>query len=303
MSVAISKLSESNCFDGIRRFVEELKTRPDWRNERNVSHSMILYGQAGMFENAIATFEQMDQLGIDRTVRSLNALLFACILAKEYDEVKRIFTEFPKMYNIIPNTETYNHAIEAFCEMGESSLGYSVLAEMVSERCGPNETTFGYLIAGFYKEGKFEDVGKVMKLMEEHGMKPGPSTYNFRIESLCKLGRSFEAKALFDGMLERGVNPNSTTYRNLIHGFCKEGGDYLSALHFSKESMKKDWFPYFTTMKSLVEGLVSISKVEEAKELVAQIKAKFPKTAHLWKETEETLLNNDGTYCGGQIQI
>lgn len=290
-----------------------------------------------MFENAIATFEQMDQLGIDRTVRSLNALLFACILAKEYDEVKRIFTEFPKMYNIIPNTETYNHAIEAFCEMGESSLGYSVLAEMVSERCGPNETTFGYLIAGFYKEGKFEDVGKVMKLMEEHGMKPGPSTYNFRIESLCKLGRSFEAKALFDGMLERGVNPNSTTYRNLIHGFCKEGklddakslfksmgdhgcepdaacyftlisflcqgGDYLSALHFSKESMKKDWFPYFTTMKSLVEGLVSISKVEEAKELVAQIKAKFPKTAHLWKETEETLLNNDGTYCGGQIQI
>jgi len=47
MSVAISKLAQSDCVDGIRRFVEELKTRPGWRNERFVSHSIILYGQAG----------------------------------------------------------------------------------------------------------------------------------------------------------------------------------------------------------------------------------------------------------------
>lgn len=326
MSVAISKLAQSDCFDGIRLLVEELKIRPDWRNERFVSHSIILYGQAGLLKNAIATFEEMGELGIHRTVKSLNALLFACILAKKFDEVKRIFTDFPKMYNIQPDTETYNHVIEAYCELDKSCLGFSVLSEMVSKRCKPNETTFGHLIAGFYKEGKHDDVGKVLKLMEEYGMKPGPSTYNFRIKSLCKLGRSYEAKALLDGMLARGLNPNSTIYLSLIHGFCKEGKfedaknlfntmvkhgcepdadcyytlisflcqgrDYVSALHFSKQSMEKDWVPYFTTMKSLVEGLASISKVEEAKQLVAQIKGRYPKAAHIWKETEEALSNN-----------
>jgi len=285
---------------------------------------------AGLLQNAIATFEEMGKLGIHRTVKSLNAVLFACILAKKFDEVKTIFVDFPKMYNIEPDIETYNYVIEAYCELDQSGLGYSVLSEMVSKRCKPNETTFGHLIAGFYKEGRHDDVGKVLKLMEEYGMKPGPSTYDFRIKSLCKLGRSFEAKALLDGMLERGVKANSITYNSLIHGFCKEGkfedaknlfhsmvkqgcepdadcyytlisflcqsGDYVSALHFSKQSMEKDWVPYFTTMKSLVEGLASVSKVKEAKQLVAQIKGKFPKAAHLWKETEETLSNNTASY-------
>ena len=53
--------------------------------------------------------------------------------------------------------------------------------------------------------------------------------------------------------------------------------------------MEKNWVPNFTTMKSLVEGLVSIAKVDEAKELVAEIKEKFPNNADLWKETEESL--------------
>ncbi|GMH26886.1 hypothetical protein Nepgr_028729 [Nepenthes gracilis] len=322
-SVAISKLSKSNYFEGIRSFLEELKDRPDLRNERFVSHCIVLYGQAGMIQNAIDTFERMGQLGIERTVKSLNALLFACILAKKYDEVSRIFVDFPKTYNISPDIDTYNWVIKAFSESGKSSSGYSIIAEMDRTGCKLNATTFGTLIAGFYKEEKFEDVGKVLNLMEDRGMKPELSTYNIRIHSLCKLRKSFEAKALLDGMLSRGMKPNLVTYCHLIHGFCKEGdleeakklfasmssrgcipdshcyftlvyflcqgGDYDSALKICKESMEKNWVPNFTTMKSLVEGLVSISKVDEAQDLLGQIKEKFPKNAHLWKETEEGL--------------
>ncbi|CAO2823661.1 unnamed protein product [Amaranthus hypochondriacus] len=322
-SLAISKLSESNYFEGIRGFLEELKKRPDLRNERFISHAIVLYGQAGMLQNAIDTFQHMEQLGIGRTAKSLNALLFSSMLAKKYNEVKRIFMDFPKMYNIQPNIDTYNTVIKAFCEAGESSSSYSIVAEMGRKQCKPNNTTFSTMIAGFYKEKKFDDVGKVLELMKEHDMKPGLSIYNTRILSLCKLGRSSEAKALLDGMRERKMKPNSNTYTDLIHGFCKESkledakklyktmvtqgykpsstcyftliyflcnaGDYEAALPIAKESIEKNWVPNFNTMKSLVEGLVSISKVEEAKDLVAQIKEKFPNQADLWKETEEKL--------------
>ncbi|GAB2301096.1 hypothetical protein Dimus_035128 [Dionaea muscipula] len=323
-SVAISKLTESNYYPGIRSFIQELlRDRPDLKNERFVSHSIVLFGQAGMINDAVETFEKMDQLGVHRTVKSLNALLFACILAKKYDEVYRIFVDLSGRYDIRPDLDTYNWVIRAFTEMGSSSSGYLIVEEMASNWCKPNSTTFGTLIDGFYKEEKLEDVGKVLNMMEDHGVKPGLGTYNIRIQSLCKLGKSFEAMALLDGMLSRGMKPNSVTYSHLIHGFCKQGnlveakklfktmesrgckpegncyytliyflcqgGDYETALCICKESMERNFVPNFTTMKSLVHGLVSISKVDEARELIERVKLRFPKAAHLWNEVEQGL--------------
>ncbi|KAJ7946271.1 Pentatricopeptide repeat-containing protein [Quillaja saponaria] len=322
-SVAISKLSESKHFEGIRQFIEELKTRPDLKTERFGSHAIILYGQANMLDHAIRSFKQMDELGIPRSVKSLNALLIACILAKDYEQVNRIFLVFPKSYGIEPNLDTYNTVVKAFCESGSSSSVYSILAEMDRKKVKPNATTFGTFLAGFYKEAKFEDVGKVLKLMEKYGLYPGISTYNIRIQSLCKLKRSSEAKALLDGMFSRGIKPNSVTYCHLIHGFCKEGkleeaknlfkdmvnrgcqpdsncyftlvyflcqgGDFETALQICKESMEKAWVPNFSTMKTLVDGLVRTSKVELAKELIKQIREKVPRNTDRWDEIEAAL--------------
>ncbi|CBI32989.3 unnamed protein product, partial [Vitis vinifera] len=279
--------------------------------------------RAGMLNDAVRTFEQMHQLGVDRTVRSLNALLFSCILAKNYKEANRIFLEFPKTYGIELNLDSYNTVLKAFSESGSSSSGYSILAEMGRKGVKPNATSFGILLAGFYNEEKYEDVGKVLKMMEEYKMQPGISTYNIRIQSLCKLKKSSEAKALLDGILARRMKPNSETYCHLIHGFCKEGnldeakklfkdmvnrgckpdsdcyftlvyflcqgGDFESALRFCKECMEKGWFPNISTMTSLVNGLVSISKVEEARELIGQIKEKFSRNVDKWNEIEAGL--------------
>ncbi|KAB1221839.1 hypothetical protein CJ030_MR2G004011 [Morella rubra] len=320
-SVAVSKLSTGNHFDAIRQLLEEeLKSRPDLKTERFASHAIVLYGQANMLHQAMETFKEMEQMGIHRSVKSLNALLFACLLAKDYKELNRVFLEFPKVYSIEPNLETYNTVVKAFSESGSTSSGYSVLAEMERKSTKPNATTFGNLLAGFYMEEKFEDVGKVLKLMEKHGVQPGIGTYNVRIRSLCKLKKSSEAKALLDGMLSRGMKPNSDTYCHLIHGFSKEGnleeakklfktmvnrgckpdtncyytlvyflcqgGDFETALSISKESMEKGWVPNFGTMKSLVEGLLGISKVEEARELIKQIKEKFTRNLDAWDEIE-----------------
>ncbi|XP_010267684.1 PREDICTED: pentatricopeptide repeat-containing protein At1g61870, mitochondrial [Nelumbo nucifera] len=322
-SIAISKLTESNSFEGIRSFLEELKTRSDLKNERFLSHAIVLYGQAGMLDHAIRTFKQMDEMGIPRSTKSLNALLFACIVAKKHDEVSRIFLEFPRAYGITPDIDTYNTVIKSFCESGSSSSVYSILAEMSRKGCKPNATSFGTLLAGFYKEEKYEDVAEVLELMKKHDVHQGVSTYNIRIQSLCKMKKSPEAKALFDGMLARGMKPNTNTYFHLIYGFCNEGdleeakrlfkdmsrkgcvpqsdcyftliyylcqgGDFDTALQLCKDSLAKNWVPNFTTMKTLVNGLASSSKVEEARELVGQMKERFGKNANMWEEIEEGL--------------
>ncbi|XP_047317157.1 pentatricopeptide repeat-containing protein At1g61870, mitochondrial-like [Impatiens glandulifera] len=326
-SVAISKLAASNYSDGIRSYLEELKTkRPDLRNERFLSHAIVLYGQAGMIESAINTFEHMKDFDVSPSVRSLNALLFSCIVAKKYDEAKRVYLEFPSKHGIERNLITYNTIIKAFCESGSSSSVYSVIAEMDKNNCKPNGTTFGTLLAGFYKEEKYEDVGKVTEMMKTYGVTPGIGVYNNRIQILCKDKRSSEAKALLDGAIGRGLKANNESYGNLIHGFCKEGKldegkkifetmrkngcepdsecyftliyflcrdkDYEFALKITKECIGKNWFPNFTIMKTLVRGLGSVSMVDEAREIVGVLKKRFPSSADVWNEIEqEELLN------------
>ncbi|KAI5656812.1 hypothetical protein M9H77_25605 [Catharanthus roseus] len=320
---AISKLKELNYFNGIRDFLEESKARPDMKSERFISHIIVLYGRAGMVSDAVKTFEEMHEMGIQRSAYTLNALLYSCRLANEFKEMKRIYLEFPSIYGIVPNLDVYNTMIKGFCESGESSAAYSILNEMDRKGIKPNGTTFGTMIQGFYKEEKFEDVGKVLKIMEGHDMRPGIGIYNIRIQSLCKLGRSKEAKALFEGILSRQMKPNNVTYAHLIHGFCREGdfeeakgffkmmvksgiqplsdcyftliyflskgGDFEAALGICKESMSKNWVPNFSTMKMLVEGLASSSMVDEATEIIGQLKQKFPGQGERWAEIEEGL--------------
>lgn len=67
------------------------------------------------------------------------------------------------------------------------------------------------------------------------------------------------------------------------------GGDFEAALSLCKESMEKNWVPSFGIMKSLVNGLAKDSKVEEAKELIAQVKEKFTRNVELWNEVEAAL--------------
>ncbi|KAG9153323.1 hypothetical protein Leryth_018035 [Lithospermum erythrorhizon] len=320
-SKAVNKLKAKNYYHGIRTFIEECKERPDNLSERCVSHFIVLYGQAGLLGDAVETFEGLEKLGIERSVLTLNSLLFACVLARDYGEMKRVYVDLSRKYGIMANLETYNTVIKGFCESRQANAVYSVVAEMERKGVKPNGETYGAMIAGFYKEEKFEDVGKVLEMMRKSGVKPGISIYNVRIQSLCKLKRTKEARALLDGILSRGMSPNWVTYGHLVHGFCKEGNleeamrtfeemkqralvpesdcyftlvyylcegkDFKGALGVYKECMEKKWFPNFSIMRSLVEGLVSISEVDEARQIIGQLKEKFSTNADQWSVIEE----------------
>ncbi|KAK4485090.1 hypothetical protein RD792_007698 [Penstemon davidsonii] len=156
-SKAIFKLRESNYFEGIRGFIKESLARPDARSERFVSHFIVLYGQAGLVKDAVKLFDEMPERGIERNVKTLNSLLFSCILAGEYGEMKRVFADFPRKYGLVPKLDTYNTVLKGFCESGSANSAHSVLAEMERKGIKPNAITFATVIKGFYAEEKFSD--------------------------------------------------------------------------------------------------------------------------------------------------
>uniref|UniRef100_A0A1J3CZ05 Pentatricopeptide repeat-containing protein, mitochondrial n=1 Tax=Noccaea caerulescens TaxID=107243 RepID=A0A1J3CZ05_NOCCA len=323
-SAAVENLAEKKHFAAVTNLLDGfISNRPDLRSERFAAHAIVLYAQANMLDHSLRIFTELEKFEIPRTVKSLNALLFACLVAKDYKEAKRVYIDLPKMYKIEPDLETYNCMIKVFCESRSSSSSYSIIAEMERKGIKPTSLSFGQMIAGFYGEDKNEEVGKVLAMMKDRGVSVGVSTHNIRIQSLCKKKKSAEAKALLDGMLSSGMKPNSVTYTHLIHGFCNQGdfeeakklfkvmvnrgckpdsacyftliyylckgGDFETALSLCKESMEKNWVPSFGIMKSLVNGLAKASKVEEAKELIGQVKDKFTRNVELWNEVEAAL--------------
>ncbi|VVA91002.1 unnamed protein product [Arabis nemorensis] len=323
-SVAVVTLAKEKHFAAVSELLDGfIQNQPNPKSESFAVRAIILYGRANMLDRALQTFHNLEQYEIPRTVKSLNALLFACLMAKDYREAKRIYFETPKIYGIEPDLETYNRMIRILCESGSTSLSYSIVADMERKWIKPTASSFGLMIAGFYKEEKYDDVRKVLRMMKEFGVHVGISTYNIMIQCLCQRKKSAEAKALLCGVMCSRMRPNSATYSHLIHGFCSEEnldeamnlfevmvksgykpdsecyfalmhclckeGDFETGLILCKESMEKNWVPSFSVMKWLVNGLASLSKVEEAKKLIAQVKQRFTRNADLWNEVEAEL--------------
>jgi hypothetical protein len=80
--------SPAKNYDTLRQFLDKLlQSRSDLQNERFVSHAIVLYGQANMMNQALDTFKFMrENLNIVASVKSLNTLLLAAILAKNHKE-------------------------------------------------------------------------------------------------------------------------------------------------------------------------------------------------------------------------
>ncbi|KAJ1270194.1 hypothetical protein BS78_06G035800 [Paspalum vaginatum] len=309
LSLAASKLSSAP--DTLRELASTFLT------PTHASHAIVLFGQAGHLPDAISTFQSSP------ATRSLNALIFACIVSGNHMEAAHIFHTFPDSHGVKVDTETFNIIIKSFSESGTTRSFYSVFDEMCKKGLKPNATTFTNALAGFYKEERFDDVEKVVDLVKQHGCGKFLSVYNVRVKNLCKLGRSGEAMALVDEMVRKGTKPSWLTYHHLIHGFCKEGdfeeakrlykemgrkgvvgslifcsvfirylcsgGDFDTALGIYHEIAAKDWMPCFSTMMMLVNGLAGSSRIDEAKAIIDKMKEKFPNKIEGWKEVEEAL--------------
>ncbi|XP_078179831.1 pentatricopeptide repeat 336 [Carex rostrata] len=310
-SMAVNRLSSSQSIKPLRSLISSLLL-PYYP-----PHAIVLFGQGGLLEDAISTFKSHP------STPSLNSLLLACIISKRHSEIPRIYSEFPKSYNVTPDLDTYHTVIKSFCESGTSRSFYSMLDEMLQRGVKPNRAIFSTALSGFYKEEKFDDVKTVLQLMTKHKCGPGLTVYNVMIQSLCKLKRVSEAKELFEEMNRKGLKPNWVSYNHLIHGFCKEGdleevkrlykemgakgfvGDskfYFTVIYFLcksgecdmayevyKKIENKNWVPCFSTMKMLVTGLASNSRVEDAKEIIEKMKEKFSSNSEVWKEVEDAL--------------
>lgn len=276
-----------------------------------------------MFDHAMRTFDQMDELGTPRSAVSFNALLAACNHSKLFDKVPQLFDEMPKRYRFSPDKISYGILVKSYCAAGSPEKAVEILKEMEEKRVEITAVTFTTILDALYRQGKSEEAEKLWDVMVENGceidvaaynvrimyahggdpenvkalineisnvgLKPDTISYNYLMTCYCKSGMMDEAKEVYEGLEENGCNPNAATFRTLVYYLCRNG-DYEKGYKVFKESVKVHKIPDFATMKNLVEGLVEKKKMKEAKGLIRTIKKKFPpNVVKTWIKFEEKL--------------
>lgn len=306
----VSRLAGASRFDYIKELLEHQKTLPQGRREGFVVRIIMLYGKAGMPDDALRTFYEMHLFGCCRTVKSFNASLKALALNHMFYEVFRVFTEAPKEFGISPDEFSFNLVIKALCDVGDLNSAYIVMIDMEKAGLRPDVVTYTTLISAFYKNHRNQiadglwnlmvlrncfpnlatfnvriqyliNIGRpwrardLTKKMVLVGVYPDEMTFNLIIKGFCKVGNLDMAKRVYDGMCNKGCKPNSKIFQTMIHYLC-EGKEYDLAFSLCKKSMSNNWFPSVDSISNLLQGLMNISKANNAQNIINLVHKRVP---------------------------
>ncbi|GAA0164359.1 hypothetical protein LIER_43681 [Lithospermum erythrorhizon] len=318
----VKRLAKAYRFDQIKAFLESHKKDPKIKNEGFLASIIRSYGVAGLFDEALKIYTEMDDLGTPRSSISFNALLSAHVRGKRFEDALKVFDEMPQRHGFKPDKVSYGILVKAYCGMGKVDLAMERLREMEENGVEITSVTYTTVLHSFFQKGmvdeaekvwndmvskgcadvgaynvrimnahggNVEDVKELIEEMSNNGLVPDAITYNYLMTSYCKRNSMDEAIKVFDDLESNGCQPNAATFRTLVFHLCKNGR-FETAHDFFKKSVVAHKIPDFNTLKYLVEGLVKNSKTEEAKEMILCIKKKFPpNVVKAWGKLEKEL--------------
>ncbi|KAK4368341.1 hypothetical protein RND71_012133 [Anisodus tanguticus] len=285
------------------KWVEEIlehqkQYRPDITKESFNARLISLYGKSGLFKNAQKVFDEMPE----RSLKSVNALLGACVNSKKYDELETLFEELPEKVKVKRDVVTYNIMIKGLCDKGELDKARGLVYEIEKNGLKPDLVTFNTILGAFYMNGKFDDGEKMWDLMVSKDVKPDIRSYNVKLVGLMNEDKESEAVKLVGELGSFELKPDVFTYGALIRGYCEKGnleeankyyvelvksksaptkaifasvissackkGDSDWVLELCKDVFKWKCHVNVDLLQGVVDGLVKSSRIQEAKEVV-----------------------------------
>ncbi|KAL5572213.1 hypothetical protein UlMin_021810 [Ulmus minor] len=296
--VLILKLGRSKYFSFIDELLVRLKSEKYPVTPTLFSYIIKIYGEANLPEKALRTFYNMIEFNCKPLPKHLNSILE--ILVSNRSHVRVAFDLFKNAHRhgVLPNTESYNTLMRAFCLNGEISLAYQLfnkmfqrdlvpdvesyrilmqglcrkaqvntavdlLEDMLNKGFVPDTLSYTTLLNSLCRKKKLREAYKLLCRMKVKGCNPDIVHYNTIVVGFCREGRAMDACKVLDDMTSNGCLPNLVSYRTLVRGLCDQGS-LDGAKRYMEEMMEKGFSPHFSVVHALVKGLCSVGRVEEA---------------------------------------
>ncbi|KAL4195751.1 hypothetical protein AMTRI_Chr04g242640 [Amborella trichopoda] len=221
------------------------------------------YVSADKINEAIMTFEVMDQYGCHQGVVALNSLLSAICIGKQTSKACEFFDKVKA--KITPDSDTYAILLEGWEAEGNVGRARETFGEMVL-RIGwepmnvpANDSFLNTLLKG----SGVDEALKFFKLMRENRCFPGMKFFRGAFDMLSKQNRTEEACDLWEVILGNGFTPDTLMYNSMIGLLC-----YINriekASQFMDEMVFNGAFPDLQTYNLIFQYLVRSRKLKEA---------------------------------------
>ncbi|KAG0488143.1 hypothetical protein HPP92_006954 [Vanilla planifolia] len=201
---------------------------------------------------------------IQPEVYSLNLLLDSLCKCSLIVEAEEIFRRVKG--KVIPIAETYNILFFGWCRVHEPKKAMNVLEEMLDRGLVPESFTYNAAIDSFCSAGMIAEARELFEFMRTKGStisSPTAKTYSVMIVALAKFDMMDECFKLLSDMRGCGCLPDVSTYKDLIEGMCL-AGKIDAAYKILEEMAEKGYPPDILTYNCFLKVLCNLKKNEEA---------------------------------------
>ncbi|CAA3033775.1 Hypothetical predicted protein [Olea europaea subsp. europaea] len=164
------------------------------------------YGKAGIAQESVKLFQKIEELGVERTIKSYDALFnvimrrIRFMMAKKYFnkmlgevETANRFSKDMRSKDILPDVVTYNTLIIGYYRVKKMDKAEKYFVEIKGRNNEPIVITLTTLIKGYMSVERVDDALKWLKELKSFGIKPNAITYSTLLSGLRDTKKMLEA--------------------------------------------------------------------------------------------------------------
>ncbi|KAG8384164.1 hypothetical protein BUALT_Bualt04G0089700 [Buddleja alternifolia] len=223
------------------------------------------YVIANRVQEAILSFEVIDQYGIPRDVVALNALLRSICRDGKTQQAKEYLGIMKDKIRV--DAETYAILLEGWEKEGDVGRARQTFSDMVIDIGWDKNNISAYdsflctLLKG--SEG-MREVLKFFDTMTDRGCYPGVKFFKFSIDECVRKSDARGAKVIWEAMVGKNIcRPDTVMYKSLISLYCNVK-DFSSAEKLLDEMVYNGAFPDSETYGLLFHFLIKQRRVRDA---------------------------------------
>ncbi|XVE77339.1 hypothetical protein DITRI_Ditri13aG0054600 [Diplodiscus trichospermus] len=303
--ILILKLGRSKHFSLVDDLLIRLKSDRYPVTPSLFSHLIKIYAEANLPEKALKTFYKMLEFNIKPLPRHLNRILELLVSHRNFLMPAFDLFKNAHKHGVLPNTESYNILMGAFCLNGDLSIAYKLFNKMFERDVVPDVESYRILMQGLCRKSQVNKAVDLLEDMLNKGFVPDALSYTTLLNSLCRKKKLREAYKLLCRMKVKGCNPDIVHYNTVILGFCREGramdavkvledmpsngclpnlvsyrtlvgglcdqGMFDEAKKYMEEMLLKGFSPHFSVSHALIKGFCNVGKIDEATEILGEM--------------------------------
>ena len=133
----INILSTSNRILDMKQLISQMKDDSCECQDSVFSGVITTYAKAGMLNEAVSLFKNLNQFNCVNWTESLNTLLQIMVKESKLESAHRLFLENFSKWEVKSRTRSLSWLIDVLCQKKRSDLALEVFQEMSSQYCYP----------------------------------------------------------------------------------------------------------------------------------------------------------------------